>query len=113
VDQMIGSLYLIGMRMRHLFTRVEVSKGRKQSEIDADKEAAALAAPYRHARLSAVKLAGDSNKAARFKDNATADELRHEIVRRLGHLVPAGLIDLQALPMPDCRIPNQPDTSVD
>ena len=33
---------------------------------------AALAAPYRHARLSAVKLAGDPNNSAQFKDDATA-----------------------------------------
>ena len=37
-------------------------------------------APYRHARLSAVRLAGDPNNPLRFKDDATADELREEIM---------------------------------
>jgi hypothetical protein len=40
-------------------------------------------APYRHARLSAVKLAGDPNNPVRFKDDATADELRAEMMRRI------------------------------
>jgi hypothetical protein len=68
--------------MRHFFIRAEAGKnaGRKKEEVDEDhKQAAALAAmvaPYRHARLSAVKLAGDPNNPARFKDDATADELR-------------------------------------
>jgi hypothetical protein len=47
---------------------------------------AALVAPYRHARLSAVKLAGDPNNPLRIKDDATADELREEIMRRLAVL---------------------------
>jgi hypothetical protein len=58
--------------MGHFFFRAEVSKARKQSEIDANyKEAAALAAlvaPYRHARLSAVKLAGAPSNSIPFKD---------------------------------------------
>jgi hypothetical protein len=53
------------------------------------------------ARLSAVKLAGDPNNPARFKDDASVDELREEIMRQLGHLVSAGVIDLKALPVPD------------
>jgi len=58
-------------------------------------------APYRHARLSALKLAGDPNNPARFKDDATADELREEILRRLSALREAGILDLEALPVPD------------
>jgi hypothetical protein len=65
-------------------------------------------APYRHARLSAVKLAGDPNNPARFKDDATADELRDEVMRRLMVLQEAGAIDLQALPVPKGGIANQP-----
>jgi hypothetical protein len=46
--------------------------GRKKEEVDEDyKQAAALAAmvaPFRHARLSAVKVAGDPNNPARFND---------------------------------------------
>jgi hypothetical protein len=44
----------------------------------------ALVAPYRHARLSAIKLAGDLN--AITKPDATIEELRED-----------DLIDLQAL----------------
>ena len=95
-----------------------VNAGRKQAEVDEDyKQASALAAmlaPYQHARLSAVKLAGDPNNPARFKDDATADELRAGIMKRLEEiLTSAGLIDLQALPVPAGGIVNQPVPSVD
>jgi hypothetical protein len=60
-------------------------------------------APYLHARLSAVKLAGDPNNPLRVRDDASADELRAEILRHLGVLVHGGVIDLEALPMPDGR----------
>jgi hypothetical protein len=69
---------------------------------------AALVAPYRHARLSAVKLAGDPNNPVRFKEDATADELREEVMRRLGILAEAGVIDLKALPVPKGGIANEP-----
>jgi hypothetical protein len=69
---------------------------------------AALAAPYRHARLSAMKLAGGTNNnPVRFKDDATADELREEIIRRLWVLHEAGVIDLKALPVPGGGIAKQ------
>ena len=66
--------------MQHFFIRAEMGKsaGRKAEKVDEDyKQAAALAALvarhwYRHARLSAVKLAGDPNNPARFKDDAIA-----------------------------------------
>ena len=100
--------------MRHFFLRAEMRKHTddKPDLIDADyvkaAHLAALVAPYRHARLSAVKLAGDPNNPARFKDDASADELREEIMRRLRTLVSAGLIDLNALPVPDPGIANRP-----
>ena len=86
--------------MRHFFLRAEMGKnaGCKKEEVDEDyKQAAALAAlvaPYRHARLSAMKLAGDPSNPVRFKDDATADELRAELMKRLRILVSADLIDL-------------------
>jgi len=67
---------------------------------------AALLAPYRHARLSAVKLAADPNNPVRFKDDATTEELRAEIMRRLGVLQDAGVLDLQALAVPKGRTAN-------
>jgi hypothetical protein len=68
---------------------------RKQDQIDADYEKAShlasLAAPYRHPRLSAVKLAGDPNNPSRIRDDATADELRGEILKHMGILIDGGL----------------------
>ena len=106
VDQVLDSLYVIEMATRHFFIRAEMGKnaGRKKEEVDEDyKQAAALTAlvaPYRHARLSAVKLAGDRNNPVHFRDDATTDELRAELMKRLEILTCAGLIDLQALPAP-------------
>jgi len=72
-----------------------------------------LAAPYRHAKLSAVKLAGDPNNPARFKDDATADELRAEIIKRLTALSEAGVLDLTAVPVPEDGIGNRAVAGVD
>jgi hypothetical protein len=68
VDQVLDALYVLEKTMRHFFIRAEMGKnaGRDQSEVDADyKKAAhlaALVAPYRHARLSAMKLAGNQGR---------------------------------------------------
>jgi hypothetical protein len=84
-----------------------VNAGRKQLEIDQDyKQAAALAAlaaPYRHPRLSAMKLAGDPNHPAHFKDDATAEELRAESERRLNVLQEAGILELTPLAAPEVQ----------
>jgi hypothetical protein len=58
-----------------------------------------------------VKLAGDPNNPVRFKDDATADELREEVMRRLRVLHEAGAIDLRALPVPKGGIANEPISS--
>jgi hypothetical protein len=105
--------------MRHFFIRAEMGKnaGRKQSDVGADYEKAAvyaaMLAHYKHARLSGVKLVGAPSNAVRFKDNATADELREEIMRRIAALRDAGVIDLEALPAPKGGIANQPFPGVD
>jgi hypothetical protein len=44
--------------------------------------------------LSATKLAGDPNSPAHFKDDATAEELRAEIERRLNILRKARILEL-------------------
>jgi hypothetical protein len=44
----------------------------------------------------------------RFRDDATTEELRQEIMRRIAVLTEAGVIDLQALPVPKRRIANYP-----
>ena len=74
---------------------------------------ASAVAPYRHARLSAVKPPGDPNNPVRFKDDATADELRAEMMRRIAELSEAGIIDLQALPVPNGGIGNRSPCRVD
>ena len=115
----LDSLYVIETAMQHFFLRAEMGKnaGRKKEEVDEDyKQAAhlaALAAPYRHARLSAMKLAGGTNNPVRFKNDATADELREEIIQRLGVLHEAGVIDLKALPVPGGGTANQGAPGVD
>ena len=119
VDQVLDSLYVIEKAAQHFFIRAEMGKnaGRRAEEVDEDyKQAAmlaALAAPYRHARLSAMKLAGGPNNAARFKDDATADELRAEVMRRVGILAEAGVIDLKALPVPTGGLANQGSPGAD
>ena len=49
----------------------------------------------------------------RRRDDATADELRAELMKRIRILVSAGLIDLKALPVPDDGIANRPVPGVD
>jgi hypothetical protein len=66
-------------------------------------------APYRHARLSAVQLAGDPNNPARIRDGATLEELRAEMMKHMGILIEGGLIDLEALPVPNRVIANKPN----
>jgi hypothetical protein len=58
---------------------------------------AALAAPYRHARLSAMKLAGGPNSPVRIRGDATLEELRVEMMKHMDILIEGGLIDLEAL----------------
>jgi hypothetical protein len=106
-QEFLDSLHVMEVGLRHFFAKAmhaKTNKGKPET-IDANMlQAVSIAekiAPYKHARLSAVKLAGDPNNPARFKDDATADELRAELMKRLQILTSAGLIDLQALPAPD------------
>ncbi len=99
--------------MRHYFSKAMQAKTNNMKPEIVDNymqkaiDVAEKVAPYRHARLSAVKLAGAPSNAVPFKDDASADELREEIMQDLGRLVSAGVIDLKALPMPDGGIANQ------
>ena len=92
----IDSLHVMEIGMRHFLTKAMTAKANKGKPEVVDEnmlQAVSIAekiAPYRHARLSAVKLAGDPNNPARFKDDATADELRAEVMRRLMILQEAG-----------------------
>jgi hypothetical protein len=62
--------------------------------------------------LAAVNVAGDPNNPVRFKDDATADELRAEMMR-IAELSEAGVIDLTALPAPNGGRGNRPPHGVD
>ena len=72
--------------------------GREEALVGQDyKDAATLAAmvaPYRHARFSALKLAGDPNNPARFRDDATA--ARRSCATWVCWLE-GGILDLEAL----------------
>jgi hypothetical protein len=101
----LDSLHVMEEGMRHFYVRAATAKrnGLKQEIVDAAfRDAVSIAekvAPCRHPRLSAVKLAGDPNNPVRFRDDATAEELRAEMMRRIAELSEAGIIDLQALPL--------------
>jgi hypothetical protein len=113
-EAFLDSLFVMEEGMRHYFSKAMQAKQNNMKAEIVDsymQKAIAVAekvAPYRHARLSAMKLAGDPNNPARFDDNATADELRAELMKRLQILTSAGLIDLQALAVPAGGIANQP-----
>jgi hypothetical protein len=113
-QEFLDSLHVMEVGMRHFFVQAMTAKASngKPEVVDENMlQAVAIAekiAPYRHARLSAVKLAGDPNNAVPFKDDASLDEIREEIMQGLGRLVSTGVIDLKALPVPDRGIANQP-----
>jgi hypothetical protein len=95
--------------MRHLYVRAMAAKQTQQPDkvIDAAMiqavQIAEKIAPYRHPRLSAMKLAGDPTNPAHFKDDATAEELRAEIERRLNVLQEAGILELKIIEAPEVQ----------
>ena len=102
VDQVLDSLYVLENAMRHFYIRAEMGSntGRKKEEVDEDyKQAAALAAmvaPYRHARLSAMKLAGDPNAPKDLEDSASLEELKAMVEFHLERVAP--VLDLEVIP---------------
>jgi hypothetical protein len=62
--------------------------------------AASLAAPYRHARLSAVKHLEQGHTLDGIRSDASPEELRAEIAKRVVMLAEKGYVDLEALPRP-------------
>ena len=63
--------------------------------------AASIAAPYRHPRLSAVKhIDHQGNTIDGISANASVEELRAEIAKRIVMLAEKGYVDLEALPPP-------------
>jgi hypothetical protein len=104
-NEIVDMLLVIEKAASHFYLRAEMGKHsgtRKPKEIDEDyREAAALAslaAPYRHARLSAMKLAGDPNNPVRIKEDASLDELRELVKLHYDRLAP--VLDLKSLMPP-------------
>jgi hypothetical protein len=73
----LDSLYVMETAMQHFYVKAIVAKQNKGKAdvIDANfLQAVSIAekiAPYRHARLSAVKLAGDPNATKEIGDDAS------------------------------------------
>jgi hypothetical protein len=61
---------------------------------------ASLAAPYRHPKLSAVKHLEQTDSINGIRSDASPEELRAEIAKRVAMLVEKGYVDLAALPSP-------------
>jgi hypothetical protein len=90
--------------MSHFFSRamkLRRNSPQKKAEIDENLlQAAAIAekvAPYRHAQLSAMKLAGDPNAHKEIGDDAPIEELKKLFEMHLMNLAP--VLDLQILPL--------------
>jgi hypothetical protein len=95
------SLDMVVHAIRHFYFKAKIAE-RLGDRVDRRRANAAFmqavraaekVARYRHAQLSAVKLAGDIN--ARVADNASLDELMDKIKDELRKLGP--LIDLEAI----------------
>ena len=93
--------------MQHFYVRAEMGKNaaRNQSEVDADYEKAALVAPYRHTRLSTMKLAGDANNPVRLSEDVSIEELRAQVMKHLTALAP--VLHLEPLLAPAGGIANR------
>jgi hypothetical protein len=108
----VDSMQVLEHTMRHFYGRALLLKqiNGKPEQIDADlKEAAAIAekiAPYRHARLSAVKLAGDPTNPVRIHDDASLDELRELVKLHYERLAP--VLDLEVIGAPADGMAKQP-----
>src|SRR2546430_6125031 len=100
-EAMVDPLHVMETIMMHYYTQALSKKAldKPDAEIDAAMalalHAAEKCAPYRHARLAAIKLAGDTNDPLRMLDTATTEELKAEIMRHLRILAP--VLDLQAV----------------
>jgi hypothetical protein len=91
----LDGLAVIEETMRHFYfkAKVEESLGERaniQTVDDMMEKAARWAKEvinFRHARLSAIKLAGDPNNPLRtIRDNVTAEELRAELIANMEKL---------------------------
>jgi hypothetical protein len=87
--------------MMHFYAQALSKKhlGKPEAEVNAAMKDALMAAervaPFRHPKLAAMKLAGGPSNPLRMMDNATAEELKAEIIRHLRILAP--VLDLEPL----------------
>jgi hypothetical protein len=114
-NKIADMLYIMEYSATFYFTRAVAGASGKQkgkarctsAQVDEDFDRATriagMAAPYRHARLASMKLVGDPNNPLHFKDDATAEELRAEIERRLNILQKAGILELKPLAAPEVQ----------
>jgi hypothetical protein len=63
--------------------------------------AASIAAAYRHPKLSAVKHLEQTDSIDGISANASVEELRAEIAKRVALLRDKGYLNLDALPPPE------------
>jgi hypothetical protein len=103
---MVDPLHVIETVMRYFYSLAQ-SGHKANAPLDEVRKCfreaaqlAALAAPYRHARLSAVKHIDQADTIDGISANATTEELRAEIAKRIVMLAEKGYVDLEALPRP-------------
>ena len=102
----VDPLHVIEWAMRYFFGLAQTGReaGAPLEEVrKCVREAAqlaGLAAPYRHPRLSAVKHLEQGDTIDGISANATPEELRAEIAKRVVLLRDKGYLDLEALPPP-------------
>jgi hypothetical protein len=100
-------LEVIEQVMRYFYAMGVQGVGAKAPVEDVQKcfqkalNAASLAAPYRHPRLSAVKNIDNNELLEGVPADATPEELRAVLTKRIRRLIDEGYVDLEALPPPE------------
>jgi hypothetical protein len=100
-EVILDSLYVLEKTMKYFFMQAELGAhaGKNKEIVDRDYlNAAAIAekvAPFRHPRLSAVRLAGDA-AGPRINEDAPLEELRAEVMKHLRILAPVLDLPLMA-----------------
>ena len=100
-------LEVIEQVMRYFFYGLGVHGAKNKAPVDEVQRcfnralhAASIAAPYRHPRLTAVKHLEQTDSIDGVRSDASPEELRAEIAKRVVLLRDKGYVDLEALPPP-------------
>jgi hypothetical protein len=97
IEQIMRYFYHLGMEGAKAKAPIE----QVQKCFNRALHAASIAAPYRHPRLSAVKhIEHQGTTIVGISANATPEELRAEIAKRVALLRDKGYLDMDALPAP-------------